>query len=78
MNANQEESKGSTSSEEPEYDSDINSEKSLRSSQGAPRVKIVQYLSTQLLTSRDLTLADVEVSSYPASKIQTMESELIA
>ena len=32
MNANQEESKGSTSSEEPEYDSDVNSAKSLKSS----------------------------------------------
>src|SRR6266446_1537769 len=73
-----EESKDSTSSEEPEYESDINSEKSVKSDQGAPRLKISYYWSTDLITLRDLTLADIKIESYPASKISNMESELIA
>ena len=74
----QEESKDSTSSEEPEYESDIHSEKSIESNKGAPRLKISLYLSTDLITWRNLTLADITIEKYPASKIQEMESELIA
>ncbi len=73
-----EESKGSTSSEEPEYDSDIHSEKSIEGSRGAPKLKISLYLSTCLVTSRDQTLADITVEKYPASKIEKMESDLKA
>ena len=73
-----EESKDSTSSEEPEYESDINSEKSIKSDHDAPRLKISFYWSTDLIIRRDLTLADINIESYPASKITNMESELIA
>jgi len=69
-----EESKGSTSSEEPEYDSDIHSEKSIEGSRGAPKLKISLYLSTDLATSANLTLADINVEKYTSSKIEQMES----
>ena len=72
-----EESKGSTSSEELEYDSDIGSGKSVASSSRAPPLKIVQYLSTNLIVGQNLTLADVEVSSCPTVKIKEMEDALI-
>ena len=74
MNLMEEESKGSTSSEEPEYDSDHLSDKSIKSDGDAPKLKISLYLSTPLITERDLTLADVNVESYPESKIITMQS----
>ncbi len=67
-----EESKHSTSSEEPEYDSDVDSTKVVGSDSGAPRVKISQYLSTQLIATKGLTLADIEVEAYPSSKIEAM------
>ena len=44
---------------------------------GAPRLKVVQYLSTQLVSGRNLTLADIKVESYPEAKIKSLESELI-
>ena len=44
-----EESKGSTSSEELEYDSDIGSDKSAVSGSKALPLKVVQYLSTNLI-----------------------------
>ena len=47
-NAN-EESKGSTSSEEPEYESDPSSGKSAISSSKPRPLKIVLYLSTNLI-----------------------------
>ena len=72
-----EESKGSTSSEEPEYDSDVNSAKSIKSDNNAPRLKITLYLSTHLVTERNLTLADITIESYPESKIKTMESKFL-
>lgn len=50
MKKNLEESKGSTSSDEPEYDSDLNSIKSIKSDQKAPKLKISLYLSTNLIT----------------------------
>ena len=71
-----EESKGSTSSEEAEYDSDHISDKSIKSDGGAPKIKISLYLSTPLITESNLTIADVNIESYPASKIDIMESEL--
>jgi hypothetical protein len=72
----EEESKGSTSSEEAEYDSDHISDKSVKSDNGAPRIKISLYLSTPLITESNLTLADVNIESYPESRIGTMEAEL--
>ena len=45
-----EESKDSTSSEEPEYESDINSEKSIKSDHDALKLKISYYWSTDLIT----------------------------
>jgi hypothetical protein len=74
MNKLEEESKGSTSSEEPEYDSDHISDKSIKSDEGAPKIKIAFYLSTALMTERNLTLADIKIESYPTSKIDKMES----
>jgi hypothetical protein len=70
----EEESKGSTSSEEAEYDSDHISDKSIKSDNGAPKIKISLYLSTPLITDSNLTIADVNIESYPASKIDIMES----
>jgi hypothetical protein len=46
----EEESKGSTSSDEPEYESDHLSDKSIKSDNGAPKIKISLYLSTPLIT----------------------------
>ena len=73
MEGRNEESKGSTSSEEPEYDSDIGSAKSGTGVTRPPPLKITQYLSTCLLVEKNLTLADVEVSSCPTAKIKEME-----
>jgi len=56
-----EESKGSTSSEEPEYESDVHSEKSIEGSNGGSKLKISLYLSTDLVTQKNLTLADIKV-----------------
>jgi hypothetical protein len=72
-----EESKGSTSEEEPEYESDSISDKSIKSVDGAPRLKISYYLSSELITEANLTLADITIESYPDSKIETMEYELL-
>ena len=72
-----EESKNSTSSEELEYDSDIGSAKSVVIGSRAPPLKVVQYLSTNLIVGQNLTLADIEVSSYPTAAINEMEDELI-
>ena len=77
MASKEEESKGSTSSEEPEYDSDIGSAKSVASGSRAPPLKIVQYLSTSLIVSQNLTLADIEVNSCPTNKIKQLEDQLI-
>ena len=72
-----EESKGSTSSEEVEYESDIESEKVIASGTRAPPLKVVQYLSTNLIAASNLVLADIEVSSCPINKIKEIENELI-
>ena len=46
----EEESKGSTSSDEPEYESDHLSDKSIKRDKGAQKIKISLYLSTLLMT----------------------------
>ena len=61
MERHQEESKGSTSSDEPEYDDDKLSDRSIKSDNGAPRIKISLYLSTELIVGKNLTLADVTI-----------------
>ena len=35
------------------------------------------YLSTNLITEKNLTLADIKISSYTLDKIENMESELL-
>ena len=55
----------------------MHSEKTIKSDNNAPKVKISIYLSTNLVTVRDLTIADIKVETYPASKISTMESDLV-
>ena len=65
-----EESKGSTNSEEVEYESDAASEKVIASGSRAPPLKEVQYLSTNLIVGPNLTLADIEVSSCPTNMIK--------
>ena len=64
-----EESKDSTSSEEDEYESDAAPEKVIASGSRAPPLKVVQYLSTNLISGSNLTLANIEVSSCPTAKI---------
>ena len=64
-----EESKGSTSSEELEYDSEQSSGKSAISTAKPPPLKIVLYLSTNLVVGQNLTLADIDVSSCPSAMI---------
>ena len=49
MERKEEELKDSTSSEEPEYESDVGSVKSIAGSGKGPSLKIVQYLSTNLI-----------------------------
>ena len=77
MASKDEESKGSTSSDELEYDSDIGSTKSGPHGKVAPALKVVKYLSTSLIVGSNLTLADIEVSSCPTIKIKEMENKLI-
>lgn len=76
MEKTQEESKGSTSSDEVDQVSEVDSIKSIISGRGGPPLKISLYLSTNLIVGRNLTLADIVVESYPASKIREMEDSL--
>ena len=77
MNPEYEESKGATSSEEPEYESEADSEMVIPSGSRAPLLKVVQYLSTNLIVGSHLTLADVEVSNCPTVKMKELEDVLI-
>ena len=67
-----EKSKGSTSSDEIEYESDVGSDKGIPSGTRVAPLKVVQYLSTNLLSGSNLTLADIEVSSCLTVKIKEM------
>lgn len=72
-----EELKNSTSEEELEYESDSISDKSIKSVEGAPKLKISFYLSSQLITEGNLTVADITIESFPGSKIESMEDALL-
>ena len=60
----EEESKGSTSGEESEYDSDTYSPDLAKSGSIAAKVMPGVYLSTNLITGKSLTLADINMESY--------------
>jgi len=59
-----EESKGSTSGEESEYDSDTNPPDLAKSGPIAAKVMPGVYLSTNLITKKDMTLAGISIESY--------------
>jgi hypothetical protein len=73
----EEESKGSTSGEESDYDSDTNPPQLPKSGSIAAKVMPGVYLSTNLITERNLTLADISINSYTLDDIENMESHLI-
>ena len=73
----EEESKGSTSEEELEYESDTPSLKSVKIGSRAPKPNITPYLSTNLITGKNLTLADVTIEDFSVNKIEDMEYDLI-
>ena len=72
-----EESKGSTSGEESDYESDTNPAELPKSGSIAAKVMPGVYLSTNLITEKNLTLADIKIESYTLEVIKSMESELI-
>ena len=61
---NQEESKGSTSEEESEYESDTDTVKSAQNKSKSSRMNNISYLSTNLITQNNITLADIEIKNY--------------
>jgi hypothetical protein len=77
MRNQEEESKGSTSGEESEYESDIDSVKNDDNKSKSARVSSILYLSTNLVTARNLTLADIEIKNYVPLTIYDMESVYI-
>ena len=77
MRNQEEESKGSTSSKESEYESDTNSVKSAQNKSKSSRMNNISYLSTNLITQNNITLADIEIKNYLDSTINDMESDYI-
>jgi len=77
MRMNQEESKGSTSEEESEYESDTDTVKSAQNKSKSSRMNNISYLSTNLITQNNITLADIEIKNYLDSTINDMESDYI-
>jgi hypothetical protein len=77
MNKMVEESKGSTSGEESDYDSDTQPPKLPKSASIAAKLMPGVYLSTNLITEKNLTLADIKIESYTLEVIESMESDLI-
>jgi hypothetical protein len=77
MRNQEEESKGSTSSEESEYESDIDSVKNDENKPKTSRMSNISYLSTNLITTKNLTLPDIEIKNYLDSTINDMESDYI-
>ena len=71
------ESKGTTSGEESDYESDTNPAELPKSGSIAAKVMPGVYLSTNLITEKNLTLADIKIESYTLEVIKSMESELI-
>ena len=72
-----EESKGSTSSKDSEFDSDTNPLDLPKKASIAAKVMPGVYLSTNLITEKNLTLADIKIESFTLEVIETMGSELI-
>jgi hypothetical protein len=77
MKAMEEESKGSTSGEESDYDSDTQPPELPKSAAIAAKVMPGVYLSTNLITEKNLTLADINIESYTLDDIENMEADLI-
>ena len=77
MRNQEEESKGSTSSEESEYESDTDSVKNDENKPRTSRMSNISYLSTNLITSKNLTLPEIEIKNYLDSTINDMESDYI-
>ena len=77
MRNQDEESKGSTSSEESEYESDTDSVKNDDNKSRTSRMSNISYLSTNLITSKNLTLPEIEIKNYLDSTISDMESDYI-
>ena len=77
MNKFEEESKGSTCGEESEQESDTNPEDLPKSGLVAAKVMPGVYLSTNLLTEKNMTLADINIESCTLEVIEIMEAELI-
>jgi hypothetical protein len=77
MRNEEEESKGSTSSEESEYESDTDSVKNDENKPRTSRMSNISYLSTNLITSKNLTLPEIEIKNYLDSTINDMESDYI-
>ena len=73
----EEESKGSTSGEESEYEDDAGPGELTKSGSVAAKVMPGVYLSTNLITEKNLTLADIQIDSYTLQIIENRESELI-
>ena len=77
MRNEEEESKGSTSSEESEYASDTDSVKNDENKPRTSRMSNISYLSTNLITSKNLTLPEIEIKNYLDTTINDMESDYI-
>jgi hypothetical protein len=77
MRNEEEESKGSTSSEESEYESGTDSVKNDENKPRTSRMSNISYLSTNLITSKNLTLPEIEIKNYLDTTINDMESDYI-
>ena len=73
----EEESKGSTSGEESEYDDGADPPELTKRGSVAAKVMPGIYLSTNLIADKNLTLADIKIDGYTLQVIENMESELI-
>ena len=76
MKAVEEESKGLTSGEDSEEE--IGAEPNDLTNSGSIAAKVMPgvYLSTNLITEKNLTLADINIASFTLQIIENMESEL--
>ena len=77
MKLMEEESKGSTSGEESEYEDEADPKELTKSGSVAAKVMPGAYLSTNLITEKGLTLADIKIDNYTLQIIENKESELI-
>jgi hypothetical protein len=77
MKSMEEESKGSTSGEESEYEDGAEPADLTKRGSVAAKVMPGAYLSTNLISEKNLTLADIKIDSYTLQIIENMESDLI-